>query len=96
MAFRIRRLAIVASIPCLFAATAAAQPPAPTPTTAVLVTLTVKPDVDRPQVASTLPEEVRATVRLYLDGMIQQWFSRQMAAASSSSSTRQTPLRRER
>jgi hypothetical protein len=42
----------------------------------VLVNLTVKPDVDRPQVASTLPEEVRATVRLYLDGMIQQWFSR--------------------
>ena len=76
VAFRICRLGIVASIPCLLATTAAAQPPAPTPTTAVLVNLTIKPDVDHAQVASTLPEEVRATVRLYLDGRIQQWFSR--------------------
>ena len=64
-------------IPCLLAATAAAQPPAATPTTAVLVNLTIKPDVDRAQVASTLPEEVRATVSKFcLDGRIQQWFSR--------------------
>ena len=62
IAFRICRLGIVVSIPCLLAATAAAQPPAATPTTAVLVNLTMKPDVDRAQVASTLPKEVRATV----------------------------------
>jgi hypothetical protein len=42
----------------------------------VLVNLTIKPEVDRTQVARTLPEEVQATVRLYLDGRIQQWFSR--------------------
>lgn len=47
-----------------------------TPTTVVLVNPTIKPGVDRAQVASTLPEEVRATGRLYLDGRIQQWFSR--------------------
>ena len=52
------------------------QPPAPSPTTAVLVNLTVKPDVDRAQVMKVLPDEVRATVRLYLDGKIQQWYSR--------------------
>ena len=75
-AARMRRLGTVAPILCLLAVTAAAQPPAATPTTAVLVNLTVKPDVDRTQVASMLPEEVRATVRLYLDGRIQQWFSR--------------------
>jgi|SRR5262245_14753633 len=53
-----------------------AQPPAPTPTTAVLVNLTIKPDADRAQVLKVLPEEVRATVKLYLDGRIQQWYAR--------------------
>jgi hypothetical protein len=58
------------------AAPAFAQPPAPAPTTAVLVNLTVKPDVDRAQVMKVMPEEVRATLKLYLDGKIQQWYSR--------------------
>jgi hypothetical protein len=53
-----------------------AQAPAPTPTTAVLVNLTIKPDVDRAEVMKVLPEEVRETVKLYLDGRIQQWYSR--------------------
>jgi len=53
-----------------------AQPPAPAPTTVVLVSLTVKADVDRAQVTKTLPEEVRETVKLYLDGKIQQWYGR--------------------
>ncbi|HEY7291758.1 MAG TPA: hypothetical protein VH583_18110 [Vicinamibacterales bacterium] len=57
-------------------ALAHAQAPAPTPTTAVLVNLTVKPDVDRADVMKVLPEEVRETVKLYLDGRIQQWYSR--------------------
>ena len=59
-------------------ATISAQPPAPAPapTTAVLVNLTIKPDVDRQQVMSIMPEEVRATVKLYLEGKIQQWYSR--------------------
>jgi hypothetical protein len=55
---------------------AAEQPPTPTPTTAVLVNLTIKPDVDRAQLMKVLPDEVRATVKLYLDGKIQQWYSR--------------------
>lgn len=54
----------------------AAQAPAPTPTTAVLVNLTIKPDADRSQVVKVLPDEVRETVKLYLDGRIQQWYSR--------------------
>lgn len=53
-----------------------AQAPSPTPTTAVLVNLTIKPDIDRSQVLKVLPEEVRETVKLYLDGKIQQWYSR--------------------
>jgi hypothetical protein len=55
---------------------AAAQAPTPTPTTAILVNLTIKPDVDRAQVIKVLPDEVRETVKLYLDGRIQQWYSR--------------------
>jgi hypothetical protein len=56
---------------------AAAQPPAAaTPTTAVLTTLTVKADVPRDRITAVLPDEVRETVKLYLDGKIQQWFAR--------------------
>src|SRR5580704_6805174 len=60
----------VASIP------AAAQAPAPTPTTQVLATLSVNADVVRTELMKTMPEEVRQTVKLYLDGKIQQWYSR--------------------
>src|SRR5215475_314375 len=69
--------------PILFAAVllclaipAAAQPPAAGPTTQVLTTLTVKTDADRAQIMKVLPDEVRETVKLYLDGKIQQWYSR--------------------
>jgi len=34
----------------------------------VLVSLTVKPGADRTQLMKVLPDEVRATVALYLDG----------------------------
>ncbi len=54
----------------------AQAPPTPTPTTAVLVNLTIKAGVDRSQVMKVMPDEVRATVQLYLDGKIQQWYSR--------------------
>src|SRR5262245_30892773 len=61
----------------LIAGTAAAQQaPAPPPITAVLATLTVKPGIDRTALVGTMPDEVRDTVRLYLDGKIQQWFAR--------------------
>jgi len=53
-----------------------AQPRVPSPTTAVLVNLTTKPDADRTQITKTMPDEVRATVKLYLDGRIQQWHAR--------------------
>jgi hypothetical protein len=55
---------------------AAAQTPAPTPTTQVLATLSVNSDVVRAELMKTMPEEVRQTVKLYLDGKIQQWYSR--------------------
>jgi hypothetical protein len=53
-----------------------AQPPAPPKTTSVMVMLTIKPGVAREQIMKVMQTEVRDTVRLYLDGKIQQWFSR--------------------
>ena len=53
----------------------AQMPPAPK-TVAVLVAMTPKPGVDRAQVSGVLSDEVRATVRLYLDGKIREWFAR--------------------
>ena len=49
----------------------------PTPTTRILAIGAVNPGVDPAKVRSLLPTEVRATVELYLDGKIDQWFSRQ-------------------
>ncbi len=52
------------------------RPPAATPATQVLTALTVKADIDRAQLMKVMPDEVRATLKLYLDGKIQQWYSR--------------------
>jgi len=56
-----------------------AQPPsnAPSPkTTEVMVILTAKEGVTRQQIMNIMPAEIRATVKLYLDGTIRQWYSR--------------------
>jgi hypothetical protein len=49
----------------------------PTPTTRILAIGTVNPGVDPAAVKSILPTEVRETLKLYLDGKIDQWFSLQ-------------------
>ena len=51
------------------------QVAAPT-TTGVLVILTAKSGVTREQVMAVMPTEVRATVQLYVNGKIREWFSR--------------------
>jgi len=45
-------------------------------TTAVLVVETPKHGVTPQQIMAVMPEEIRATVRLYLDGKIREWYSR--------------------
>ena len=45
-------------------------------TTAVLVILTPRQGVTPQQVMAVIPDEIRATVKLYLDGKIRQWYSR--------------------
>ena len=54
----------------------AQTPPSPAPTTQVLALLIVKTDIPRADVMKALPDEVKATVRLHLDGKIQQWYGR--------------------
>src|SRR5215472_7235627 len=49
----------------------------PVPTTRILAIGTVNPGVDPATVRSVLPIEVRETVKLYLGGKIDQWFSLQ-------------------
>lgn len=45
-------------------------------TTEVLVIETPKQGVTVQQIMAVLPAEIRATVNLYLDGRIRQWYSR--------------------
>src|SRR5260221_10057669 len=58
---------------------ASPQPPSGPPytkTTEVMVILTAKQGVTRQQIMNVMPAEIRATVKLYLDGKIRQWYSR--------------------
>jgi hypothetical protein len=58
---------------------ASPQPPSGVPspkTTEVMVILTAKQGVTRQQIMDVMPAEIRATVKLYLDGQIRQWYSR--------------------
>jgi hypothetical protein len=68
-----------AVVACLCLATPSLAQPAnpPTPTTRILAIGSVNPGVDSARVRSILPTEVRETVKLYLDGKIDQWFSLQ-------------------
>jgi hypothetical protein len=55
----------------------AAQAQATSPTiTGVMVILTVKAGVTREQVMAAMPDEIRQTVQLYLNGKIREWYSR--------------------
>ena len=45
-------------------------------TTGVLVIQTAKQGVTPQQIMAVMPAEIRATVKLYFDGKIRQWYSR--------------------
>ena len=56
-----------------------AQPQARTPisiSTGVFALLKAKPGVTREGIMAIMPAEIRATVQLYLDGKIREWYSR--------------------
>jgi len=67
---------LLASLTFLASSATAQTAPPPAPTTQVLALLIVKSDVARTDVMRVLPDEVKATVRLHLDGKIQQWYGR--------------------
>ena len=48
-----------------------------TPTTRILAIGTITPGTDPQKVFAILPDEVRDTANLYLDGKIDQWYSLQ-------------------
>ena len=50
--------------------------PAPAPVTEVMAMTTLKPGVALPDVMKLVQEEVRVAVQLYLDGKIDQWYTR--------------------
>jgi peptidyl-tRNA hydrolase len=67
----------VASVAQSQSGTASGVPSVAIPkTTAVLVIQTVKQGVTAQQVMAVMPAEIRATVKLYLDGKIREWYSR--------------------
>jgi hypothetical protein len=70
---------VAALLVCLIGAGSGQAQPAvpPTPTTRILAIGTLNPGVDLATVRAILPTEVRETVKLYLDGKIDQWFSLQ-------------------
>jgi hypothetical protein len=46
-------------------------------TTGVFALLKAKPGVTRERVMALMPAEIRATVQLYIDGKIREWYSRE-------------------
>lgn len=46
-----------------------------TPTTKILAIGTINPSADTSKVNAILPKEVKETVKLYLNGKIDQWYS---------------------
>jgi len=56
--------------------TAAAPAPAPAPVAEVMAMTRLKPGIALPDVMKLVPDEVRVAVQLYLDGKIDQWYTR--------------------
>ena len=70
---------LLSALPLASMAYSQSQPPSPAPsprTTEVMVILTAKPGMTRQQITDVMPAEIRATVKLYLDGRIRHWYSK--------------------
>ena len=72
-------MTVLPAVSVLAQSQASPQPPSgvqSTKATEVMVILTIKQGVTRQQIMNIMPDEIRATVKLYLDGKIRQWYSR--------------------
>ena len=76
----IRMLPFIMSVfPLASVAQSQAIPPSGVPlpkTTEVMVIVTAKQGVVPQQIKGVMQDEIRATVKLYLDGKIRQWYSK--------------------
>ncbi len=63
-------------LPLAFALASFGQTSPTSPITRVMATLTVKDGFTQEQFAKVMPQEVRSTVQIYLDGKIEQWWAR--------------------
>ncbi len=67
----------IASVAQTPSATASGVPSVAIPkTTAVMVIQTAKHGVNPQQIMAVIPDEIQATVQLYLQGKIREWYSR--------------------
>ncbi|HXB10119.1 MAG TPA: hypothetical protein VNW04_23510 [Puia sp.] len=64
-------------IPSMLAAQTMPGAPAPVPTTGILAIGTLTSPLSPDDMKNLLPKEVKATVALYLDGKIDQWWAKQ-------------------
>jgi hypothetical protein len=82
MKFMIPFLSLMAALPAVSVAQSQSANTSGVPsvaipkTTEVLVIETPKRGVTPQRIMAVIPEEIRATVKLYLDGKIRQWYSR--------------------
>ena len=76
MISRLARRSLAAALAAAPASLSAQQPAPSAPVTAVMAVLTVRLDADQAARAKIMPDEVRQTVKLYLDGKIQQWWGK--------------------
>ena len=70
---------IMSVFPVVSVAQSQAPPPSGVPlpkTTEVMVIVTAKQGIVPQQIKNVMQDEIRATVKLYLDGKIRQWYSR--------------------
>ena len=66
----------VSALPGASGAFAQQPGPGPQPATRVMAILSVREGITRDQIMKVMQTEIRDTVKLYLDGRIEQWYSR--------------------
>jgi hypothetical protein len=64
-------------VPSMLVAQTMPGAPAPVPTTRILAIGTLTSPLSPDEMKNLLPKEVKATVSLYLDGKIDQWWAKQ-------------------
>lgn len=75
LTFLRKALLPAATLAVVLSVSAPGQQPAPR-VTQVMAMLNVNPDISREQIMEVMDQEIRDTVHLHLDGVIQQWWGK--------------------